>query len=153
MKNTLPRDDVPGSTVLSDMRDSLEFVSRGVEKQIRIGGNLGAKGEWRRFLLGKGELGYGARPSNLWNGVYSNNDPLQILWSDSCPTPTNGYTCGVWFLNHITSLGVAERYRARFDSDAHDTDARGLVGGEQYSEVRSIEAITHSCAPRYSAYL
>ena len=103
--NTLPRDDIPGSTVIRDMRDSLEFVSRGVERQIERGGNLGAEGEWRRFLLGKGEVNIGVAPPNLWNGVFSNNDPLQILWSGSCPTPTNGYTCGVWFLNHITSLG------------------------------------------------
>ena len=133
--NTLPRDDIPGSTVLRDMRDSLEFVSRGVERQIQRGGNLGAEGEWRRFLLGKGEVNMGVAPPNLWSGVYSNNDPLQILWSGSCPTPTNGYTCGVWFLNHITSLGVAERYRTRFSSKEHDPDSRGLVGGEQFAEV------------------
>lgn len=97
--------------------------------------------EWKNFILGKGPITFGVAPSNLWSGVYSENDPLNIIWSERCQQPQNGFTCGVWFLNHITSLGVAERYGEKFGRGGGNEDpkvyldSRGLVGGEQYGEV------------------
>jgi len=141
--NTIPGGDIPDSDVLAEFRSSVKFVLKGVEKQIeeKDAGILNTETEWKNFILGKGPITFGVAPSNLWSGVYSENDPLNIIWSERCQQPQNGFTCGVWFLNHITSLGVAERYGEKFGRGGGNEDpkvyldSRGLVGGEQYGEV------------------
>jgi len=141
-------------SVISSLATTLDYVIGGITAQIANPETFATRESWHDFVLGTNPAFL--PPADLWSGAYitsagphsAQNLPT-LEFSKHCTGPIPsintgetkargvGYTCAIWELGHVISVGASEAFKS----------GRGkVVGGNQLAEVwRSFMAEFFPC--------